>query len=191
MKTKIIALFCACFMLLTAVDMIIPRSEAEIFDNVIRLHILAADNSDEAQKIKLTVRDAILDECGDVFSESGDIVTASEKVEETIPRIERIANRVLLENGVDYCASVEWGSESYPTRVYEDFYLPKGTYRSLRVNLGDANGNNWWCVLFPPLCTKAASDSEFESAGISKKDTSVFKSRKYIFRFKLLELFGD
>ena len=178
-------------MLLTIVDMLIPRSEAKIFDNVIRLHVLADDNSETAQNIKLSVRDAILDECGDMFSESGDIVTASNVVEENIPRIEAIANRVLAEQGVDYRATVQWGSESYPTRTYEDFYLPSGEYLSLRVNLGTANGNNWWCVLFPPLCTKASSDSEFKSAGISRKDTSVFKSRRYIFRFKLLELFGD
>lgn len=191
MKTKIIALFCACFMLLTIVDMLIPRSEAKIFDNVIRLHVLADDNSETAQNIKLSVRDAILNECGDMFSQSGDIVAASNVVEENIFRIEEIANRVLSEQGVDYRATVQWGSETYPTRTYEDFYLPSGEYRSLRVNLGSANGNNWWCVLFPPLCTKAASDSEFKSAGISEKDTSVFKSKKYIFRFKLLELFGD
>ncbi len=191
MKTKIIALFCACFMLLTIVDMLIPRSEAKIFDNVIRLHILAEDNSETAQNIKLSVRDAILAECGDIFSESGDVITASAVVEENIPRIEEIANRVLSEQNADYKASVQWGNETYPTRIYEDFYLPSGEYRSLRINLGNANGNNWWCVLFPPLCTKAASDSEFKTAGISEKDTSVFKNRKYIFRFKLLELFGD
>lgn len=190
MKTKIIALFCACFLLLTVVDMVVPRSEARIFDNVIRLHILADDNSTHAQDIKLIVRDAILDECGDIFSESGDIVAASETVEANIPRMERIANRVLAENGADYNAKVEWGSETYPTRVYEGFYLPSGEYRSLRINLGDAEGNNWWCVLFPPLCTNAASDSEFATAGIAKNDTSVFRNKKYIFRFKLLELFG-
>ncbi len=191
MKTKIIALFCACFMLLTAVDMLIPRSEAKVFDNVIRLHILAEDNSESAQQIKLSVRDAILDECGDIFSEAGDVTVASDIVEDNIPRMESIANRVLEQNGVDYRATVQWGTETYPTRVYEDFTLPSGEYRSLRINLGSAEGNNWWCVLFPPLCTKAASDGAFNTAGISEKDTSVFKNRKYIFRFKLLELFGD
>lgn len=191
MKTKIIALFCSCFMLLTIVDMLIPRSEAKIFDNVIRLHVLADDNSETAQNIKLSVRDAILDECGDIFSEAGDIITANNVVEENIDRIEEIANRVLSEQNANYRANVEWGVETYPTRIYEDFSLPSGEYRSLRVNLGKADGNNWWCVLFPPLCTQAASDGEFKSAGISEKDTSVFKSRKYIFRFKLLELFGD
>lgn len=191
MKTKMLALFCACVLLLTAVDVLVPRSETKVFDNVIRLHILADDNSVDAQNIKLAVRDAILDECSDIFSSSGDIVAASETVDKNLVRIEHIANRVLLEQGVDYSASVEWGSESYPTRVYDEFYLPSGEYKSLRVNLGRGEGNNWWCVLFPPLCTKAATDDSFGASGISKRDTAVFKSKKYIFRFKLLELFGD
>ncbi len=191
MKTKMLALFCACVLLLTAVDILVPRSETKVFDSVIRLHILADDNSVKAQNIKLAVRDAILDECGDIFSSSGDVIAANHTVEENLPRIADIANRVLSENGVDYRASVEWGKETYPTRVYEDFYLPSGEYLSLRVNLGRGEGNNWWCVLFPPLCTKAATDDSFEQSGISKKDSRVFTDKKYIFRFKLLELFGD
>ena len=190
MKTKLIALFCACFMLLTAIDMLIPRSESNIFDNAIRLHILADDNSDRAQSVKLLVRDAILNECGDMFSDNGDVLSASETVEENLPHIEEIANRVLSENGMEYSAKAVWGYEEYPTRVYEDFTLPAGTYRSLRVNLGDAEGNNWWCVLFPPLCTGAASADDFSSAKINNTDSSVFTNKKYIFRFKILELFG-
>ncbi len=188
MKTKLIALFCACFILLTAVDTLIPRSEAKVFDNVIRLHVLAFDNSDQAQGIKLLVRDAILSECGDLFSESGDVIAASEKLTENLSRMEDIANRVLLENSVDYKATVEWGIESYPTRVYEGFSLPAGSYRSLRIKLGEAKGNNWWCILFPPLCTKASSD--FSASGINEKDSEVFSKPKYRFRFKLLEFFG-
>lgn len=189
MKTKLIALFCACFLLLTVVDMVIPRSEANIFDNVIRLHILAQDNSDEAQNVKLLVRDAILNECGDVFSNDSDVISASESVESNLSRVTDIANRVLLENGMDYTATAEYGYEDYPTRVYENMTLPAGEYRSLRVNLGDAEGRNWWCVLFPPLCTEAATDDDFSSANINKKDTPVFTNKKYVFRFKILEWF--
>ncbi len=187
MKTKIIALFCACFLLLNIVDMLIPRSEAKIYDSVIRLHVLAQDDSEEAQSIKLLVRDAILNECGALFSASGDIVSASEAVEENIPRMEEIANRVLLENGVEYKATAEWGTEEYPTRVYENVTLPAGEYRSLRLKLGKGEGKNWWCVLFPPLCTKASAD--LSGSGVNKKDTEVFSNKKYIFRFKFLELF--
>ncbi len=190
MKTKIIALFCACFMLLSAVDMLFPRSEAQIYENAIRLHILAEDNTEKAQAVKLLVRDAILNECGELFSEKTDVDSASSAVCENLANIERIANRVLAENNAGYTATVEWGIESYPTRVYNDFSLPAGEYRSLRVKLGSANGNNWWCILFPPLCTGASTNKDFTVAKVNKNDTSVFTSRKYAFRFKLLELFG-
>ncbi|MBR6562322.1 MAG: stage II sporulation protein R [Clostridia bacterium] len=190
LKTKMIALICSCFLLLSAVDALVPRSEARIFDNVIRLHILAEDNSAEAQSIKLCVRDAIVEECGDLFSDSGDVIAASEELEANIARMEGIANRVLSEMGAPYTASAEWGLESYPTRVYGDISLPAGEYRSLRIKLGNAEGENWWCILFPPLCTKAAS-GDIADASINKRDTAVFKRGKYIFRFKLLELFGD
>ncbi len=190
MKTKIVALFCACFILLNVVDMVVPRSESKIFDSVIRLHILAEDNSEKAQNVKLLVRDAVLNECSELFSENGDIVSASKTVEESIPHIEMIANRVLSENGMDYEAVAEWGSEDYPTRVYENLTLPSGTYRSLRIRLGKGEGKNWWCVLFPPLCTKASAEkSDFSKTNVNSNDSSVFTNRKYTFRFKLLELF--
>lgn len=190
MKTKLIALFCACYMLLTTVDMLVPRSEANIFDNAVRLHILADDNSDSAQAVKLLVRDAILEECGYLFDETYDVNGAVEAVEANIPRMEEIANRVLAENGYYYTANAQWGYEEYPTRVYDEVTLPAGTYRSLRINLGSGSGNNWWCVLFPPLCTGAASGDNLSTARVNETDSSVFTEKKYIFRFKLLEIFG-
>ena len=189
MKTKLIALFCACFLLLNVVDMVVPRSEAKIFDNVIRLHVLAESDSYEDQQIKLAVRDAVLNECPYLFDKNGDIAAASETVEQSLPYIEKIANRVLDEQGASYRAKAEWGYEEYPTRIYENLSLPAGKYRSLRINLGSAEGQNWWCVLFPPLCNNASTD--ITASGVNGRDTSVFSNRKYIFRFKLLELFGD
>ena len=151
MKTKLIALFCACFLLLTIVDMLVPRSEANVYDNVIRLHILADSDSEEAQEVKLLVRDAILKECGGIFNSSVDVDVASETVKQNLSRMENVANRVLAENGFEYKATAEFGMEEYPTRVYENLTLPAGTYRSLRLNLGSAEGQNWWCILFPPF----------------------------------------
>lgn len=188
MKTKLIALFCACFLLLTVVDMLVPRSEANVYDNVIRLHILADSDSDEAQNVKLLVRDAILKECGDIFNSSLDVDAASETVEQNLTRMETVANRVLTENGFDYTATAEFGMEEYPTRVYENLTLPAGKYRSLRLNLGSAEGQNWWCILFPPFCTSASSES-LSSAKVKENDTPVFSESKYIFRFKFLEWF--
>ena len=191
MFKKIFALFCASFLLLSLVDLFVPRSEAMVYDSVIRLHIIAEDDSEKAQNIKLQVRDTILFECPELFSENGDITVASETVQENLPYIEAVANRVLSENGADYQAKAEFGLETYPTRVYEDFKLPSGEYLSLRVKLGDASGKNWWCVMFPPLCTKASSEkADWTDTDVNKNDSSVFTNRKYIFRFKFLELFG-
>ena len=189
LKTKIFALFCACFLLLNAVDMLIPRSEQRVFDNLIRLHVLADDNSDTAQSIKLKVRDAVLEECAYLFDEQENVLTAESEILANLEKIELVANRVLAENGVDYKASAELGYEEYPTRVYENITLPAGEYKSLRLKLGRAEGENWWCILFPPLCTKASSATN-EDIGVNKSDTRVFTSKKYIFRFKLLEIFG-
>ena len=188
MKTKFIALFCSCFLLLNFVDAVIPRSEAQIFDNAIRLHILADDNSETAQSVKLLVRDAILAECGTLFENKTNVESAQQELEHNITKMEAIANRVLAENGLNYTAKASWGYEDYPTRVYESVTLPAGKYRSLRINLGSGSGNNWWCILFPPLCTGASSGKKL-SLAVNKTDSSVFTSKKYIFRFKLLELF--
>ena len=113
MKTKIVALFCACFLLLTVTDMFVPRTEAKIYDSVIRLHVLADDDSETAQNIKLLVRDAILSECGELFSETGDIIAASDKVELNLSKIKSVADAVLSENGAEYKSRVEWGYEEY------------------------------------------------------------------------------
>ncbi len=188
MKTKLIALFCACFLLLNLVDVLIPRSEAEIFDNAIRLHVLADSNDSDAQSVKLMVRDAILNECGYLFDGQTDINSAVEAVESSIPRMEEIANKVLAQQGFNYKATAQWGYEDYPTRVYGEVTLPAGKYRSLRINLGSAQGNNWWCILFPPLCTGVSSGEKLSPA-VNKTDSSVFTNKKYTFRFKLLELF--
>lgn len=190
LKTKIAALFAASFLLLNIVDMLIPRSEAKIFDNAIRLHILAEDNSETAQAVKLCVRDAILTEYSDIFNNNENVIEASKALESSLADIEATANRVLSEYNADYRASVEWGYEEYPTRVYENITLPAGRYRSLRINLGRAEGNNWWCVLFPPLCTDAAKNNSLSQSGVNENDSRVFKEKKYIFRFKILELFG-
>ena len=170
--------------------MLIPRSEAKIFDNAIRLHILAEDNSETAQAVKLCVRDAILTEYSDIFNNNENVIEASKALESSLADIEATANRVLSEYNADYRASVEWGYEEYPTRVYENITLPAGSYRSLRINLGRAEGNNWWCVLFPPLCTDAAKNNSLSQSGVNENDSRVFKEKKYIFRFKILELFG-
>ena len=181
--------FCLAFVLLLSIDCLIPRDEGKIYDSVIRLHILANSDAQPDQELKLKVRDAIIAESNGLF-ENSEPELPLDQMDELGEKFVSIANRVIKENGYDYTAAVEWGKESYPTREYDGITFPSGEYYSLRINLGNAEGQNWWCVLFPPLCTNASSAKEnLNSMGISKNGTKVYTSKKYTIRFKILEFF--
>lgn len=154
-----------------------------MYSSVIRLHIIANSNTAADQSLKLAVRDAVL--AADCFNGAESMDKAQASVTAAASKAVETANAVLAAEGVPYRATCLWGRESYPTRVYEGFRLPAGDYLSLRIVLGEGNGENWWCVLFPPLCLGAAKDV---LNGPSGKVFSV-KTKKYSFRFKLLELF--
>ena len=177
---------CLALCVLTAVfcDLALPMSEGEVYDSVIRLHVLANSSAEEDQQIKYAVRDAILAE--NCFSEATDINDAKDGIELAAARAVNAANAYLASKGVPYRAVYKWGREDYPTRVYDGVRLPSGNYLSLRIVLGEGKGENWWCVLFPPMCLGASA------GGTDLKDGKVFetKNKKYTFRFKLLEWFS-
>lgn len=169
--------------------------DAEIYDRILRLHVIADSDSDADQAVKLKVRDAVLELMGEVMEACPDISEAQSIAERMAPEAERTANRVLEENGFSYGASVTLGYEYYPTRDYGSFSLPAGRYLSYRIVLGSGQGHNWWCVLFPSLCTAPAERQEdkFVTAGFTPGQIGVLsgkKSPKYVVRFRLLELFG-
>lgn len=188
---KAILAFCMSFILLLTIDCLIPRDEDKIYNSVIRLHILANSDSETDQNLKLKVRDAIIAESGDLFSDTSADKLPLDQMEALGGKFSDIANRVIQENGFTYTASAEWGKETYPTREYDGISFPAGEYYSLRINLGEAEGHNWWCVLFPPLCTNASSAKKnLSEMGISDNGTKVYTHKRFIFRFKLLELFN-
>ena len=117
-------------------------------------------------------------------------------IEAANDEIHTAAKSVLEREGFDYPVSVELGLENYPERVYEGFTLPAGQYTSLRVIIGGGEGHNWWCVLYPPLCTTAAEDREqvFITAGFTDeqyKTITETKQVKYKVRFKVLEILAS
>lgn len=173
-----------CLCLVTAVDLLVPMGEARVYDSVIRLHVLANSDTKADQSVKLAVRDAILK--AKVFKAAGSLEEAVADIQGAAERAVEIANRYLKEHGLPYKASCRWGYESYPTREYENVRLPAGRYLSLRIVLGAGEGENWWCVLFPPLCTGAASKTV-----TGDKSDAVFDSdnKRYRIRFKFLEWF--
>lgn len=188
---RILCAVCASVLLLFAVDLAVPAREADIYNTVIRLHVLANSDGDEDQAVKLMVRDAILEECSGLFSETKTTAEALTQIQEAASRMEQIADHVLEEQGFPYRAKAVFGTETYPTREYDGVVFPAGEYRSLRILLGEGDGQNWWCCLFPPLCMSASTAEEsLDSVGLDTSSGKVFTQKTYRFRLKLLEWFS-
>ena len=189
--------FLMAVILLASALMILPiHGEAGIYDSVIRLHVLAASDSDRDQALKLTVRDAVLQKTQTLLQNVGDRAEAERILRAALPEIEAVATAALADVGAPNTVSVTLGEETYPTREYEQLVFPAGEYLSLRVLIGAAEGQNWWCVLFPPLClTTATERRESEaiclSAGLTGEQYRLIADTgetKYRLRFKILEV---
>lgn len=120
--------------------------------NVIRFHVIANSDSKEDQEIKEKVRDAILNEMAPVLSDSDSIEETRNLILDNRDKIKKIAEEVIHKNGKSYPVEVTLGPAVFPTKQYGDIVLPTGEYEALRVSIGKAQGKNWWCVMFPPLC---------------------------------------
>jgi stage II sporulation protein R len=164
--------------------------QQQLAEKLIRLHVVAVSDSAKDQATKLEVRDGVLALLGPALDEAADAHDAAEIIEGLMPEIERTAKRISGEEQV----SVTLGAENYPTRRYDDFALPAGTYESLRVTLGEGEGHNWWCVVFPPLCLEAAQVSAGEAVGgLTEDDLQLITESDggFELRFRLLELWGE
>lgn len=170
----------------------IPSAEeCEIFDSTVRLHVIANSDSEHDQSAKLKVRDALLEKI------SGYECTTKKQAIATITAnksdLEMLAMETLEKEGIVDTVSIEIGEETYPERTYEDFSLPAGEYTSVRVIIGEGEGKNWWCVLFPPMCTAQAIEYDkdtFIQTGLSKEQYYMITGTngKYEVKFKLLEI---
>lgn len=133
---------------LTMLTLLLTACESAPF----RLHIIANSDSDADQTVKMQVRDAVLDATKDGILGCGDAGEARAYIEEHLEIIEKTANETLAENGFDYTAAAQVGTFHFPERTYRDVTYPEGDYEALRITLGEGEGHNWWCVMFPPLC---------------------------------------
>ncbi|MBR3802902.1 MAG: stage II sporulation protein R [Clostridia bacterium] len=161
---------------------------AEVRRDVLRLHVVAASDSELDQSLKLKVRDAVLEKGGELFDGT---VTADEAEKIITPRVDELkaaAEEVLSENGCDYKVDITVGEEYFATRCYENFTMPAGVYTAVRVNIGPADGQNWWCVMFPPLCLPAAS-ADADAFFTDDEMKIVSASPKYEPRFKIVEIY--
>lgn len=171
------------------------REDMGIYDEVIRLHVLADSDEPEAQRLKLKVRDGILGLVDEILDDTADIGSADAALDAGKESIRLEAQRILRENGSELPVDVTLTYESYPTRAYGCVTLPAGTYRSLRVLIGSAEGKNWWCILFPELCTRAAGceKEELVEAGLTPSQIRLITgdSTGVKVRFRLLEIISD
>ena len=195
--------FCVAIVILLVVMMAVSflpvHGEQEVYDTVVRLHVLANSDREEDQALKLTVRDAVLEAAASYLEGCTTQEEAIQSLTLHLSDLEAVAAETVTAEGYNYPVTVLLGEEDYPTRTYESCAFPAGSYVSLRVCIGEAEGQNWWCCLFPPLCLSAASaksDNEdaFVQVGLTKDQYGIItetERTKYKVRFKILEVIED
>ena len=196
MKVKVMVSLCCAVLFAVIVLSVLPvNGEEKIYSDLVRLHVIANSDSDEDQALKLKVRDAVLREAC-ALDMGTDKESAQAVLSANRERLCAAALRTVEAEGYTYGVSVELGSEKYPERTYEDFVLPAGTYTSLRVIIGEGDGHNWWCVLYPPLCTSTAEEREdtFIAAGFTDEQYKAITDggkTKYKVKFKIVEILEE
>ena len=162
----------------------------DIRDRVFRLHIIANSDSPEDQALKLRVRDEITEYTRDIFRDCRTKEDAMDAAAGNIENIRRRAQEVLRKNGCSLDCSACVTRMSFDTRVYEDFSLPGGSYDALRIVIGEGQGHNWWCVLYPAVCVPCA-EKDIGSALSESETDIVHDSDKYAVGFRFVEIFED
>ena len=159
-----------------------------IRQSVLRLHVIAASDSSYDQQIKLELRDRLLVRGKEIFEGSETKNAAEEKISQGISLMQKEADSFLTEKGYPCTATVSLGKSYFPTRRYEGFTLPAGTYDALKVTIGEGKGKNWWCIMFPALCLPAAGKGAEDFDGIlTEKQQQIITDKKYEIRLWLVE----
>lgn len=172
------------------------QEQAQLAGQVIRLHVLANSDTQADQQLKLAVRDRVLEQAEGLYPQDVTLEQARAILEDNLDDLAAVGQQVVNEAGEDYpvtaCLEECW----FPTKEYGDFALPAGEYTALRVVIGEGEGQNWWCVAFPPLCLGAASESveEATEAGLFTEEQAGLMTQEnegYVLKFKSLELLGE
>ena len=159
---------------------------------MIRLHVIANSDSETDQALKLQVRDRVLDATTKILEQSGDMEDAEMRLNAALPEIRRLAAEEIAAQGYDYGVTARLERAEFPCKEYDGFALPAGEYTALRLMIGEGEGRNWWCVVFPPLCTTAATDLHRTAiaAGLGEDDISLIteENEGYVLKFRSVEL---
>lgn len=167
------------------------RAQSQLAERVVRLHVLANSDGQEDQALKLLVRDRVLARATELLTQARDRTEAEALLRAELPELEALAVRELRANGCAYPVTAELADTQFPTREYDGFTLPAGEYLALRVVIGEGAGRNWWCVVFPPLCTAASADvpAAALAAGLTEDQVGLIteEDRGYVLKFKAVE----
>lgn len=170
--------------------------------NMIRMHIVANSDSKTDQDIKYLIRDEIVNHMIKKTDELKSKEDAGAYIQNNTEELKTIANRVIADSGLTYTAEVSYGKYPFPSKRYNNLILPAGYYDSVKIDIGNAEGENWWCVMFPPLCfideTKGEMDGEYFDMlknELSEDEMSIIMAASdseeipVEIRFKIVELF--
>jgi len=168
------------------------RRQEDLAGKLIRLHVIANSDGEADQALKLLVRDRVLAVAGGILRSSADMDQARARLRRALPEIQAAAAEEIARQGYDYPVTASLERADFPRKDYGGFALPAGEYTALRLEIGRGEGRNWWCVVFPPLCTAAATDltETAVAAGWDREDVSLVteESGGYVLKFRSLEL---
>ena len=189
-KRYITAVCCLLAAVLTSLCASLQAQQQRLAEKLIRLHVVANSDTREDQRVKLLVRDAVLETANGLLRDAQNPEAA---LQTGLPELERAANEKLASLGCEETASVSLRRELFPTREYETFALPAGIYESLRVTIGEGEGHNWWCVVFPSICLTASMDElelAAQTAGFSDGEIRLITGADegFVLKFRALEL---
>ena len=170
--------------------------QRELADSVIRFHVIANSDSQADQALKLAVRDGVLAAAKTFYPQDGTLEDARAALAGHLEDLAAAGRTVVEQQGYSYPVTAQLTRCWFPTKEYEGFALPAGNYDALRIVIGEGEGQNWWCVAFPPLCLGAASESveEAAQAGYFTPDQVALVTEEdegYVLKFKSLELLGQ
>lgn len=168
------------------------QAQRDLASQVVRLHVLANSDDPADQALKLQVRDAVLTAAEPLLEGSSSQESAQAALSQGLEEIARAGQAVADRAGYDYPVRAELTTSYFPTRDYEDFSLPAGYYQALRVEIGAAAGHNWWCVVYPPLCTVGVTQAEPASLGLNPDEMALITQTdtEYVLRFQCAEWWG-
>ena len=187
LKSFICSFIISCLISFTGFCGVCENLQKDVF----RLHILANSDTETDQQLKLKVRDGILEYTKEIFGNCENREQAIRTAEKNLDKIKEKCQTVINENGFDYKIDAYITNMDFNTRVYENFTLPAGKYDALRIVIGNGQGHNWWCMIYPSLCIPSAQKNKPELSLDSSEIDVISHSEQYEIKFRLVEIFEN